>query len=219
MTTKFTIPADLVPLARSGIHLDMHGALDEASTLIDAAGREEPFAYERYLEELVRVEASCALLDELEWRAEGEPVEVEFDLAEHRTALLGALRNREEAEQGHVESLPDPADPVRRRAQENAASLADAIQRAEQFQVVPADQRPHGLGIDYLLVDRLLDRNHPEEWTRLGLEEELRDEFAPELVAAALGRLRAAGAVVRDGERVCPSRCVRFLHEIGIGGF
>jgi hypothetical protein len=217
--TTFTIPAELVPLALSGIHLDMRGVLDEASTLIEAAGREEPSAYERYLEELARVEASCALLDELEWRAGEQPAAIELDLAEHRPALLGALRIQGEAEQGHIESLPDPAGPVRRRAQENAASLTDTIRHAEKLEVVPADRGDQGLGIEYLIVNQLLRRDHPEEWTRRELAEELGEEAAPEAFAAALGRLRAAGAVVRDGERVRPSRCVLFLGRIGIVGF
>ncbi len=142
--TTFTTPAELDPVARSGVCLDMHGALDEASTQPQPASGEEPPDHERYLDELARIDADRALLDELEWCS--------------------------------------------------------------------------GLGIEHLIVSLLLDRDHPGEWTRGELEQELHEEAAPEVIAAALGRLRGAGAVVRDGEHVRLSRCVLFLSEIGITG-
>lgn len=142
--TTFTTPAELDPVVRPGTHLDTHGALDDASTQAQVASREEPPDHERYLEELARVNADRALLDDLEWCS--------------------------------------------------------------------------GLGIEHLIVSLLLDRDHSGEWTRRELEEELHEEAAPEVIAAALGRLRGAGAVVRDGERVRLSRCVLFLSEIGVTG-
>jgi hypothetical protein len=218
MMTTFTIAAELVPAARSGAYLDMHGALDEASTQVEAAGREEQPAHERYLDELARIDADRALLDELEWYASGEPTAVEIDLGDHHDALLGALRTQEEAERGHAESLPEDAEAVRDRAQENAASLAGAIRRIEETDVLSPHQGLPGLGIEHLILSLLFDRDHPGEWTRGELEEELHEETTPEVIAAALGRLRGAGAVVRDSDRVRLSRCVLFLNEIGIAG-
>ena len=67
MMTTFTTPTELDPAVRPGVHLDMHGALEDASTQAQPAGREEPPDHERYLDELARIDADRALLDELEW--------------------------------------------------------------------------------------------------------------------------------------------------------
>jgi hypothetical protein len=216
--TMFTIPAELVPLARSGAHLQLCGALDDASALLEAAGREASPGRERYREAYARIDKAHALLDEL-GRPQEEPAAAEVYLGEHRDALVRALRAQEHAEQRGAASLRDPEDPGRRRAQESAESLADLVQRVQATRVAPVDREPQLLGSEYLIASCVCDRDHPEGRTRGELEEELRGETPPEEIADALGRLRAAGVVVRDGERLRPSRPALYLNELGALGF
>jgi hypothetical protein len=113
----------------------------------------------------------------------------------------------------------DPEDPGRRRAQEGAESLADLVQRVQATRVAPVDREQQLLGSEYLIASCVCDRDHPEGFTRGELEEELQGETPPEEIADALGRLRAAGVVVRDGERLRPSRPALYLNELGALGF
>ena len=211
----FTIPAGLAPLARSGAYLHLRGALDDASALLEAAGREAPSGRERYREAFARIDGARALLDEL-GRPEEEPAVAEVDLVVHCDALVRALHAQEDAEQGLAGSLRDPEDPGRGREQESAGSLADLVQCV---QAVAVDRESQLLGGEYLIASCVCDRDHPEGFTRGELEEELQGETPPEVIADALGRLRAAGVVVRDGERLRPSRPVLSLAELGALGF
>ncbi len=210
--TTFTIPAELVPLARSGAHLHLRGTLDDASALLDAAGRE------RHREAFARIEKARGLLDELGWPEE-EPVAAEVDFGLHRDALVRALRALEHAERGLAGSPCDQADAGRCRAQEGVGSLADLVQRVGAVRVAPSDREPQLLGSEYLIASCVCDRDRPDGFTRGELEEELQGETPPEEIADALGRLRASGVVVRDGERLRPSRPALYLAELGALGF
>ena len=101
MSSKLTIPAELVRTLRMGLHSELGHAASEIDHTAYQRGREEH--PEWYQEPLARLDGVRALLDLVGWGETQHPVEVEIELPEHFTALFGALRSQVLIHQGMVE--------------------------------------------------------------------------------------------------------------------
>jgi len=65
------------------------------------------------------------------------------------------------------------------------------------------------------VLSQLLRDDHPGLWTRAELDGELED-MSPQKIDHALLRMKAAGAVILEGEQVQASRCTRYLDGLGV---
>jgi hypothetical protein len=101
MSSKLTIPAELVRTLRIGLHGELGEAASEIDHLTHQRGREEH--PEWYQGPLARLDGIRALLDLVGWGETQQPVGIEIDLAEHHMALFGAVHSQVLIHQDMVE--------------------------------------------------------------------------------------------------------------------
>ena len=129
MSSKLTIPAELVRTLRIGLHSELGEAASEIDQITYQPGREE--YPEWYEEPLTQLDGARALLDVIGWGETQQPVAVEIDLAEHYAALFGALRGQvlihqdmiEEAEQVDADRAEQGKPPKAEATIARAAAL------------------------------------------------------------------------------------------------
>jgi hypothetical protein len=146
MSSKLTIPAEMVRTLRIGLHSELGEAASEIDQITYQRGREE--YPEWYEEPLMQLDGARALLDVIGWGETQQPVEIEIDLAEHYAALFGALRGQalihqdliEEADQVDAERANQGKPPKARATIARAAALDRLL--------VSAEAQAEALGID-----------------------------------------------------------------------
>jgi hypothetical protein len=210
-----TIPAELVALVRGGAYLELHGALAEASTVIEGLDRENPASPKRCLQVFARIDGARGLLDRLCWTARGEQESAEIDLHHHHPALYGALAERLESERGHLETLGGD-DPIRGEAEGRATELRGLL---EEIGDAPGDtgERPGERLVLFGLLPgaQRLAGEEPKWWTVAEIEAEL-SECDSAGVRYAIDGLVAEEVAVRDGERVRASRRAGHIDAMGM---
>ncbi len=127
-----TIPAELVSLLRDGCYFDLHGQLEEISTVLEH--RDFGDIRTRVDAGLERANGARALLNYVGWVEPVKPFSVGVDLHEHREALLRALLIRIEVERS-LEEDRNAGIGDRAEAKVHAGQLADLVQRVEEGEV------------------------------------------------------------------------------------
>jgi hypothetical protein len=89
MQSLVTIPANLTPQLRNGVHHVLGDAAKEVSTVVEHTGR--PSHPELYTKPVARFKQTCELLDLIGWGNPPEPAAIHLDLREHHAALRDAL--------------------------------------------------------------------------------------------------------------------------------
>lgn len=89
MHTIVTIPANLTPQLRNGVHHALGDAAKEVSTVAEHTDR--PSHPELYEQPVARFKQTCELLDFIGWGNPAEPAAIQVDLREHHAALTDAL--------------------------------------------------------------------------------------------------------------------------------
>ena len=149
MSSKLTIPAELVRTLRIGLHSELGEAASEIDSITYQPGREE--YPEWYEEPLMQLDDARALLDVIGWGETPQPVAVEIDLAEHYAALFGALRGQvlihrdmiEEAEQVDADRAEQGKPPKAEATITRAAALDRLLASAElQAEALGVDTPP-----------------------------------------------------------------------------
>jgi hypothetical protein len=146
MSSKLTIPAELVRTLRIGLHSELGRAASEIHRVTHRRGREEHPAW--YREPLARLDGVRALLDLVGWGETQQPVGLEIELTEHYAALIGALRSQVLIHQDMVEEA-DQVDAE--RAEQGKPPKAQAtIARAAALDrlLASADAQAATLGLD-----------------------------------------------------------------------
>ncbi len=146
MSSKLTIPAELVRTLRIGLHSELGEAASEIDSITYQPGREE--SPEWYEEPLMQLDGARSLLDVIGWGETQQPVAVEIDLAEHHSALFGALRGQVLIHRDMIEEA-DQVDTD--RAEQGKPPKAPAtIARAAALDrlLASAEVRAEALGID-----------------------------------------------------------------------
>jgi hypothetical protein len=146
MSSKLTIPAELVRTLRIGLHSELGEAASEIDAISYQPGREE--YPEWYEEPLMQLDGARALLDVIGWGETQQPVAVEIDLADHYTALFGAIRGQVLIHQDMIEEA-DQVDAD--RAEQGKPPKAPAtIARAAALDrlLASAEVQAEALGID-----------------------------------------------------------------------
>jgi hypothetical protein len=137
MSSKLTIPAELVRTLRIGLHSELGEAASEIDSISYQPGREE--YPEWYEEPLLQLDCARALLDAIGWGETQQRSAVEIDLAEHHDALFGALRGQvlihrdmiEEADQVDVDRAEQGKPPKAEATIARAAALDRLLASAE----------------------------------------------------------------------------------------
>lgn len=149
MSSKLTIPAELVRTLRIGLHSELGEAASEIDSISYQRGREQ--CPEWYEEPLIQLDCARALLDVIGWGETQQRVEVEIDLAEHHSALFGALRGQvlihrdmiEEADQVDADRAEWGKPPKAEATIARAAALDRLLASAEaQAEVLGLDTSP-----------------------------------------------------------------------------
>jgi len=131
---------------RIGLHSELGEAASEIDQITDQRGREEHS--ERYAEPLKQLDRARALLDVVGWGETQQRVEIEIDLAEHHSALFGALRHQALIHQDMIEDA-DQVDAE--RAEKGKPPKAEAtITRSAALDrlLVAAEAQAETLGLD-----------------------------------------------------------------------
>jgi hypothetical protein len=215
MTRYITLSPDVVPLAYSGLELEVSRLakeLDEASQ----TRKENPGWFERPLDSL---DLTCELLRVIAWPNNHPPVEAIVEIDTWRDILLGALQAELQRQSNHrddTESGTELRGEATRAITVIDSFLADlpALEaHATQHKPKPffADQETAERGI----VLQVLRDDHDEKWTRAELQEELHD-VEPQAVTAALNALREEDVAHLEGDLVWASRCARRLSDRGM---
>jgi hypothetical protein len=149
MSSKLTIPAELVRTLRIGLHSELGEAASEIDQITYQPGRED---YPQWYEEpLMQLDGARALLDVVGWGETQQPVAVEIDLAEYHSALFGALRGQvlihrdmiEEAEQVDADRAEQGKPPKAQTTIARAAALDRLLASAEaQAEALGIDTSP-----------------------------------------------------------------------------
>jgi hypothetical protein len=146
MSSKLTIPAEMVRTLRIGLHSELGEAASEIDAISYQPGREE--CSEWYEEPLMQLDSARALLDVIGWGETRQRVDVEIDLAKHHSALFGALRGQVLIHRDMIEEA-DQVDAD--RAEQGKPPKAEAtIVRAAALDrlLASAEAQAEALGID-----------------------------------------------------------------------
>ncbi len=125
-----TIPAELVALARSGAYLSLCDGSEAIVSLVTGPDRETNT--NRYIAPFAMLDDARSLLDVLGWTERDMETPVEVDLRLHRTALVAALGQQREAEEGYAEQTEPGADPNPAVAQIKVAKLRAFLGHVEE---------------------------------------------------------------------------------------
>jgi hypothetical protein len=137
MSSKLTIPAELVRTLRIGLHSELGPAASEIDRVTHRRGREEHPAW--YREPLSRLDGVRALLDLVGWGQTQQPVGIEIDLTKHYAELIRAFRSQvlihqdmvEEADQVDAERAEQGKSPKAQATIARAAALDRLLASAE----------------------------------------------------------------------------------------
>ena len=156
MSSKLTIPAELVRTLRIGLHSELGHAASEISHITHQRGREEH--PEWYQEPLARLDGVRSLLDQVGWGETRQSVAIEIELTEHYAAVFGALRGQvlihrdmlEEADQVDAERAEQGKPPKAQATITRAGALDRLLASAEvQAATLRLDTwRPDGGALD-----------------------------------------------------------------------
>lgn len=193
-----TIPAELVPLVRCGLYVELSSALQEVGALLEASDRETPARRGQHERLWSRIDSTRAALRAVGPVQTAEMGVAQIDVGEHRPALLAALlaQIEHESDQG-CEQVVAQLDALVQGVEEagEAAEAADAY-------------------VQRLVLRELLRGERPKPHTLDSLTMVLAPDPAPAEVRAALGHLEAERVVVIYGEQVRPSGCACHIDSL-----
>jgi hypothetical protein len=146
MSSKLTIPAELVRTLRIGLHSELGQAASEIVHITDQRGREEHPDW--YQEPLARLDGARALLDVVGWGETRLSAGIEIELTEHHTTLFAALDSQVLIHQDMVEEA-DQVD-AERAEQGKPAKGTATIARAAALNrlLASAETQAVTLGLD-----------------------------------------------------------------------
>jgi hypothetical protein len=210
MTRFVTIPADVVPLAYSGLELEvwrLTGTMDRAFHTRE----ENPGWFEAPLE---RLERACELARVIDWPRTGPPVEADVKIDAWRDTLLAGLVAELDAQRDHHDAPGN--NPELREASTRAITATEGFiaalpgLEAEAAKTVETEEIA-----ERAIVLQLTRDDHAGQWTRRDLHAEIAD-VEPRVIDRALERLRDAGAVQISRGRACASPGIRCLDGLGM---
>lgn len=216
MTRFITIPADITPLARSGLELEVWRLTEDLEGAFHTR-EETPGWFEVPLRDLNQ---TCELLRVIDWLGTSPPIKFDLEIDTFRAILPRALKSLLQTLHDYRNDSHTCAarrDVARRTAAAIERYLAgvplleaDAVER-ERSATPFADQGT----AERAIVLQVLRDDHAEQWSRAELRGELHD-IEPRAVAAAIDALHDAGAIQLTGDLVCASSCIRRLEGLGM---
>jgi hypothetical protein len=122
VNTIVTIPANLTPQFRNGVHHALGDAAKEVTTVAEHTGR--PSHPEFYEQPVARFKQTCELLDLIGWGNPAEPAAIHIDLREHHAALTDALDMTVRLADIEVADIEARQAPTRSRLRETTIARA-----------------------------------------------------------------------------------------------